>query len=289
MKIGLIDVDGHNFPNLPLMKLSAHHKARGDAVDWCIPLEPYDVVYMSKVFTFSPDFDTHIRADKIIRGGTGYGLKDRLPDAVEHAYPDYALYGITNTAYGFLTRGCPRNCSFCIVSKKEGRESRTVADLNEFWAGQKNIKLLDPNLLACCDWKWHLQQLGKSGAWVDFTQGLDVRLMDEEKAAYLKQVKCKMIHFAWDNYEFETYKKLQQIRPLLPYDSRKLRVYVLTNFNTVQEQDLERIYKLRELGYDPFVMVYDRERAPKRIKRVQRWCNNKWIFRSVERFEDYVG
>ena len=154
MKIGLIDVDSHNWPNLCLMKLSAYHKSQGDKVEWWKPEGRYDVVYKSRVFTdtYSKDTVTVTNAEQVICGGTGYGLIDNLPDAVEHSFPDYALYSqFSDTAYGFLSRGCPRNCGFCIVSGKEGRKSIPVADLSEFWDGQKEIKLMDANLLACRD------------------------------------------------------------------------------------------------------------------------------------------
>ena len=289
MKIGLIDVDGHNFPNLALMKISAWHKAQGDSVNWWIGFEQYDRVYMSKVFTFTPDMNTCIMADEVVKGGTGYDLKNKLPQEIESMFPDYSLYNITDTAYGFLTRGCPRGCKFCIVGQKEGLKSIQVAELGQFWRGQREIKLLDPNLLACENSINLLKQLKDSGAWIDFTQGLDIRLMTEEAAKLINSLKVKMIHFAWDNYEFSTYEKLKKFRPLLKYDSRKLRVYVLTNFNTTIEQDLERIYKLRELGYDPYVMIYEKWNAPKKIKQMARWVNNKFIWRSCERFEDYKG
>jgi radical SAM superfamily enzyme YgiQ (UPF0313 family) len=126
MKIGLVDVDSKNFPNLPLMKLSAYHKfcgiykQRGDTVSWAIGLEQYDILYMSKIFTFTPDDKTVYQSEEIIKGGTGYGLKNKLPDNIEHIYPDYSLYPQYHEAYGFLTRGCPRNCEFCIVGQKEG-------------------------------------------------------------------------------------------------------------------------------------------------------------------------
>lgn len=287
MKIGLIDVDGHNFPNLPLMKISAFHKSFGDDVEWFFPLNQYDRVYMSKVFTFTPDIETCIQADEIIKGGTGYDLQNKLPDEIEMMFPDYSLYNITDTAYGFLTRGCPRNCPFCIVGEKEGLKSVQVAELWNFWNGQKEIKLLDPNITAFKECDRLFQDLIDSKAWVDFTQGLDIRLMTDKKVNLLNQMKVKMLHFAWDNYEFSTYENLKKFRPLLKYDSRKLRVYVLTNFNTTIEQDLERIYKLRELDYDPYVMIYDKQNAPKKIRELQRWVNNKFIFRSCERFEDY--
>ena len=169
MKIGLVDVDSHNFPNLPLMKLSAWHKAQGDTVEFLLNcFEHYDKVYVSKVFgdEYSQMDMTCINADEIIYGGTGFAItiengkevyhkgRDKdLPYEVEHIYPDYSLYPelTKNTAYGFLTRECPNNCDFCIVSKKESRCSVKVADLSEWWDGQKHIELLDANILACRD------------------------------------------------------------------------------------------------------------------------------------------
>lgn len=297
MKIGLIDVDGHNFPNLALMKIAAYHKSLGDNVEWYEPMFSghMDKVYMSKIFSFTDDYIYNIDSDEIVKGGTGYFYPTggtELPEEIEHIYPDYSIYydkipATRETAYGFLTRGCPRGCDFCIVGKKEGRCSRKVADLSQFWKGQKYIEVMDPNLLACKDWKGLLQQLIDSDAIVNINQGMDIRFMTEEKAEMINKLKVKLIHFAWDNYEFETYEKLKKYRPLLKFNGRKLRVYVLVNFNTTLEQDLDRIYKLKELDYDPYVMIYEKWKAPKEIRRLQRWVNNKFIFRSCERFEDY--
>ncbi len=293
MKIGLIDVDGHNFPNLALMKISAYHKSKGDDVEWCVPLMKYDVVYQSKVFdeTYSKDIDYIPRADTIIKGGTGYGIGNVLPDEIEHIYPDYSLYPeFTNdTAYGFLTRGCPRACSFCIVSLKEGRYSHKVADLSEFWNGQKFIKILDPNILACKEHPELLQQLIDSKAYVDFTQGLDIRLTNERNIKLLNRIKVKEIHFAWDNANddlkpyFENYLQSATHKPHGHYGS----VYVLTNYNSTMEENLYRIYTLRDLGYDPYVMIYDKPNAPRNVRLLQRWCNNKKIFRTTSNFNDY--
>ena len=305
-KIGLIDVDGHNFPNIPLMKISAYHKAKGDHVEWYDPMfSPHmDKVYVSKVFSFSPDFEYIIDADEVSYGGSGYCIslingkevfdksKDHdLPPEIEHIYPDYSLYGITDTAYGFLTRGCPRGCSFCHVEAKEGRRSYKVADLNEFWNGQKNIVLCDPNILACREWKDLLQQLIDSNAWVDFNQGLDIRLMTLEKAKMLKAIKTKELHFAWDRYQdkdmilpkFKMFKDITGIR------ERDLVVYVLCNFDTTIEQDLERIYTLREMGYWAYVMLYDKDHIPKGhiLRKLQRWVNNRVIFATCPTFEEY--
>lgn len=292
MKIGLIDVDGHNFPNLALMKISAFHKAQGDDVEWCFPMRHYDVVYQSKVFddTYSPDIDWIPQADKIIKGGTGYGLDNTLPYEIEHIYPDYSLYPelTKDTAYGFLTRGCPRGCKFCIVAGKEGRKSIKVADLSEFWRGQKHIELLDPNLLACKDRMSLLDQLIESKAIVNFNQGLDIRLADEEVADKLGRMRIKRIHFAWDNPKQDLAPYFKSFSEAYRRKSSSTKVaYVLTNFDSTMEENLYRIYTLRDLGYDPYVMVYDKPNAPKEIKELQRWVNNKFIFRSCDRFEDY--
>ena len=298
MNIGLIDVDGHNFPNLALMKLSAWHKAKGDTVEWWWGFGQYDRVYMSKVFdaTYSEDQPEPMNTREVIRGGTGYGLDNRLPDEVEHIYPDYSIYPelTKETAYGFLTRGCPRGCGFCIVSGKEGRASVKVADLSEWWWGQKYIKLLDPNLLACPEHMDLLRQLAESGAWVDFTQGLDIRLTNARNVELMQRIRTQTIHFAWDDpaqdltEHFRRFKNLSGIK-----DYRKLGVYVLTNYGdgeTVEEKvenALRRIYPLRDLGYNPYVMIYDKPNAPQEIRLLQRWCNNRIIFRSELDFYKY--
>lgn len=305
MRIGLIDVDSHKFPNLALMKLSAYHKLRGDSVEWYTPFgERYDVVYMSKVFSFTPDYDLCVNADKVVKGGTGYCIslvngKEVFDDEkeivlrsdIEHIYPDYSLYNITDTAYGFLTRGCPRGCEFCIVGKKEGKVSRKVANLDEFWNGQKNIVLCDPNTLACKDWKDLLTQLAESKAWVDFNQGLDIRLMTEEKAEMLNQIKIKEIRFAWDRYEdkdliLPKLKMFGEVGKFKPHSHNAI-VYTIVNFDTTFEQDLERIYTLREMGYWAYVMIYDKEHCNRKYKDLQRWVNNRFIFSKCEKFEDY--
>lgn len=302
MRVALIDVDGHNFPSLPLMKLSAHHKQLGDTVEWYDPLtawmKPPDRVYMSKVFTFTEDYSHPVCGKEIIRGGTGYDYPNggqSLLKEIEHIYPDYSLYPdlCKDTAYGFLTRGCPRGCDFCIVGKKEGRASRKVADLSEFWNGQKNIVLLDPNMFACPEWKNMSQQLIESNAYIDFSQGCDIRVMTDEKAEYLKKMKIKQIHFAWDRYEDKDMivPKFGKFKEITGWDKRKMTVYILCGFNSTFEQDLERVYTLRNLGYSPYVMIYDKYKLKKKdpLKRMQRWVNSRFAFAACERFEDYTG
>lgn len=307
MKIGLIDVDGHNFPNIPLMKISAWHKSHGDSVEFYNPLVSghMDRVYLSKVFSFSEDFAYHIDADEVIKGGSGYCIslvdgkevfdksKDvELPHEIEHIYPDYELYHIKDTAYGFLTRGCPRGCEFCHVKEKEGMKSVKVANLSEFWRGQKNIVLCDPNILACKDWHELFQQLIDSRASVDFNQGLDIRLMTREKAEMLQKIKTKMLHFAWDRYEDKDaiLPKFEMFKDVCGKNERALIVYVLCNFNTTIEQDVERIETLRTLGYWGYVMLYDKEHLPKNsvYKKLQRWCNNRTIFAKCRTFNEYL-
>lgn len=120
MNIGLIDVDG-KMPNLALMKISAWHKKQGDSVEWYNGLCRYDKVYMSKVFTFTADYGYYINAGIIEKGGTGYDFLKELPEDVDRMFPDYSLYRVdADLAYGFLTRGCPNRCKWCIVPRKEG-------------------------------------------------------------------------------------------------------------------------------------------------------------------------
>lgn len=298
MRIGLIDVDGHNFPNIPLMKLSAWHKKQGDSVEWYYPLTSghMDRVYKSKVFTFSADYMYYVDAEEVISGGTGYHYPDGgepLPQEIEHIYPDYGIYGIEDTAYGFLTRGCPRGCDFCIVKDKEGKRSVKAANLDEFWHGQPYIEALDPNFFACRDWEDLAGQLIESKAWVNFNQGVDARVMTAEKIEAIRRMKMRAIHFAWDRYEDKdkVLPKLQMFREITGWDHNRVRVYVLTNFNTTIQQDLERIYTLRDLDCDPYVMIFDKgnTRNGDNVRRLQRWVNNKYVWRKCKTFEEYTG
>lgn len=303
MRIGLIDCDRTKFPNIPLMKLSAYHKNRGDIVEWYHPFtDRYDRVYISKVFSTTHDYDLVVNADEVIKGGTGYEITTtngreifthsaNLPHDIEHIYPDYTLYGIKDTAYGFLTRGCPRGCSFCIVGPKEGKKSIKVANLSEFWSGQKNIVLCDPNILACEEWGDLLDQVASSKANIDFNQGLDIRLMTRPKAEALNMCRIKEIHFAWDRYQdkgiilqkLALYAKYGKFKP----HSHNAIVYTIVNFDTTFEQDLERIYTLRSMGYWAYVMIYDKAHCHRKYKDLQRWVNNRVIFAKCEKFEDY--
>jgi radical SAM superfamily enzyme YgiQ (UPF0313 family) len=290
MKIGLIDVDSHNFPNLALMKISSYHKTKGDTVEWA-NFNNYDIVYQSKVFANTPDNDICVKSKLIIKGGTGYNLKNKLDPHIEYAYPDYSLYPeyTKDTAFGFLTRGCPRQCSFCLVSKKEGNKSEKVADLNFFWNGQKYIKLLDGNILACPDKLELLDQLIESKAYIDFTQGLDIRFVTNEITVKIMQMKIKTVRFAWDSKDKTIYKKLKKFKRKTKLNRRKLCVYVLVNFNTNFKYDLYRVNKLRKIGCDPFIMIYENHKLEKNcdLRKLARWVNNKTIFMKCKKFKDY--
>lgn len=309
MRIGLIDVDGHRYPNLPLMKLSAWHKEKGDAVVWYEPLfhnvgDPFDVVYMSKVFSFSPDYPYGINCKKLVRGGSGYAIelvngkevynKENdidLPYEIEHIYPDYSIYPeyTQDTAFGFLTRGCHRKCSFCHVFSKEGC-SHKVADLSEFWRGQKNIVLCDPNILACKEHIVLLQQLVDSKAKVEFNQGIDIRLVNDDNLELLQKIRLDKIHIAYDRYQDKKVieQKIRMFCRKTGYDRNhgRLMCYILVNYDTSLSQDVERIQFCRDMNISPYPMIYDKKHCDPVYRKLQRWCNNV-IFWKVPTFEEY--
>lgn len=310
MKIGLIDVDGHNFPNLALMRISAYHKARGDTVEWWwSDFTHYDIVYMSKVFsdTYSKDVPEPLNADKVIKGGTGYHIHlvdgrehfDRdghmdLPSEIERMAPDYSIYPQYNFAVSMTSRGCPRGCGFCHVAAKEGRCSAKVADVADFWTGQKLIKSLDPNITACVEKRDIFRQYRATGAAVDFTQGLDIRLIDDADIDDLNSMRLENIHFAWDNPNddltdrFAYYAGKTKHKPHGDYGA----VYILTNFEKCSISEhlnhaLFRINAVDRLGFRPYLMIYDKPHAPKDLRLLQRWCNNIRIRKSEADFWKY--
>lgn len=286
MKVALIDVDSR-IPNLALMKLSAWHKARGDQVDLYLPVfSKPDLAYASKVFTDTPD-PAYLPNCQIIKGGSGYDLKSELPPEVESMFPDYSLYRI-DYAMGFTTRGCFRRCPFCIVPEKEGN-IRAVADITDFWDGQKNLMLMDNNLTAKPDhYRRILEQLIKRGIRTSFSQGLDIRLMDKDKADLLARVKLwkdKRIHFAFDFMKDETAVR-EGIKTLFKAGiiARNISFYVLIGYNTTPEEDLYRVELLRSFGITPFAMPYNRRDRYQKV--FAGWVNKQQRFKSTK-WQDY--
>jgi len=293
MKIGLIDVDGHNFPNLALMKLSAWHKSKGDYIEWYNGVEHYDLVYMSKVFSFTPKDGRVIQADKVIKGGSGYKLFDQwLPNDIEHICPDYSIYPMHKDAYGFLTRGCVNKCSFCIVPRKEGM-IRKHSSITEFLDGRKSAVLMDNNVIAS---DWGLQQIEEIislGVKVDFNQGIDCRIIAKDKsiARLLSRVKwIRYLRMAYDNSaitdEVETAISYLKEAGVKPY---KMFFYMLVKDGQIEDAE-QRALTLDSLGCTPFAMAYrnldTNDEPTQEQKRFARWCNMKATFKSCT-FSDY--
>lgn len=285
MKIGLMDVDGHNYPNLALMKLSSYYKSEGEDVSWYTPWEHYDIVFKSKVFTFTPEDSHYINAEYIKKGGTGYGHGPNLGNKIEHVYPDYGLYNV-DYAYGFLTRGCPNKCSWCVVPSKEGDISEN-ADITEFWDGQKVAILMDNNILSSPHGLEQIDKMGKLGIHVDFNQGLDARLIanDESIAERLSNLKWhKPLRMACDTKAQIPY--IEKAVGLL----RKHRITPSNYFIYVLVKDIddahERVVAIDKLGCDPFAQPYRdfsiNAKPTVEQRRFARWVNHKAIFNSVE-------
>ncbi len=287
MNIGLVDVDGHNFPNFALMKISAWHKVHGDNVEWAMPMfGSYDRVYQSKIFTFSPDFCIDWRCE-VVKGGTGYDIHSRLPEHIEQStVMDYTLYPQYPFSIQFFSRGCIRRCPFCLVHDKEGMihpVEPVHLNPNGEW-----IEVLDNNFFANSKWRSAIDYLIKTGQKVNL-HGVDIRIMDEEQAYWLNKLPLrKSIHIAWDLPELDlTDKLLEVIRYIKPW---KLMCYVLVGFNSTMEQDMYRIERCRELGIKPYVMPYrdyeNKAKPSQYVRDLAQYVNKPMIFKSCK-FEDF--
>lgn len=259
MRILLVDLDTNSrrkpFPNLALMKLSAFYKTKGDEVFLNFPLCQPDLTYASCVFTWNArnlqGFNPAIHT-----GGSGINLEAKLPEEIEHLMPDYSLYPNTNFSVGFTSRGCIQRCPWCIVPKKEG-SIKPWASIYEFWDKRhQKIMLFDNNLLASPNWKETLSALIKEKIEVDFNQGLDIRLLDDEKVNFLKRVQTKVLRFSFDHLSYEKAVR-EGIQLLLKagISSRKLSFYVLTGFNG-DETTVERVEILKHYNVDIYPMLY---------------------------------
>lgn len=211
MKIGLIDVDCHAskrrwsstiYPNIAIAKIARYHIEHGDEVEWAIPFNHYDILYKSRIFNFSADDLTIYDADKVVKGGTGYDIESKLPEEIEYLQPYYDIYPHipVDTAYGFLTRGCPNKCKWCVVPRKEGM-IRPYMDVNDIAIdGRNKLVLMDNNILAAGEYA--VEQLEKAihyGYALDFNQAMDARLVDDRFARLLSKVKwIRQICFGCD-------------------------------------------------------------------------------------------
>jgi len=285
--IGLVDVDGHNFPNFALMKISAFHKAMGDRVEWASPLfGAYDLVYKSKIFTFSPD-DTTPWNCPVIKGGTGYDIKSHLPEEIESSKKmDYSIYPQYPFSVQFLSRGCIRHCPFCLVREKEGLIH--PVDPVELNPNGQWIEVLDNNFFANPEWRTAVKYLMNTKQPINF-HGIDVRILDEEQAWWLNRIKMRGgIHIAWDLPNVDLTDRLKNmVKYIKPW---KIVCYILVGFNSTIEQDLKRIYTCRDLGISAWVMPfrdYENKREPTMYERdLQRWANRPQILNKCN-FEDY--
>ena len=207
--------------------------------------------------------------------------------------PDYGLYGIEDTAFGYLTRGCGNHCGFCHVAQKEGTQVYLASPLKEFWSGQKNIVLMDPNMLGVGK-EVSLQimeELIKTNAYIDFNQGLDIRLMDDDLIDKILKMKIKQIHFAWDDPKDKRIPDmLRRFKRRSGYGRDRVSVYLLTNYDSSIAEDLMRIETIREIGFRPYMMIYEKYKLePTHIlKKMQRWCNS-FILYKVKDFDQYLG
>ena len=288
MRIGLTDVDGHHFPNLALMKIAAYHKSIGDSVEWASPLfGHYDRVYKSKVFTFTPDDDTPY-ACEVVKGGTGYGMYEDLPEEIDGICPDYSIYPQFTAAYGFLTRGCPNRCPWCIVPKKEG-SIRAYSDIEDWLCGRKEAVIMDNNIIAHQHGLEQLEKIARMGIRVDINQGIEAGRITPEIACLLSRVKfSRYIRIACDTRAalpaVETAVERLKSAGIRPY-----RVFCYVLVRDVEDA-LYRIERLRALGIQPFAQPFrdfeNNVEPTLEQKRLARWCNMKSIFKTVK-WEDY--
>lgn len=289
MRIGLHDGDGQtNFPNYALMKISAWHKSIGDTVEWWNPLLPYDRVYSSKVFTFTPE--CLYLPENTIKGGTGYGDYHELPPKIDDMFPDYSIYPACDYAIGFLTRGCIRKCPWCIVPKKEGkiRPYKTWREIKR--PDSHDIVFMDNNVLACEHGLAQIEDMGGENVRVDFNQGLDARLITDDVAHILARLKwINYIRMSADTDEMLDV-VLTAIDRLGKYGVKPYKVFVYVLVQDIESAE-RRAIALRDIGANPFAQPYRDFAAniepPKEQRDFARWVNHKAIFKTVGRFKDY--
>lgn len=294
-KVLLMDLDISTrrkpFPNLALMKLSAYHKAKGNEVYLGFPLVKPDITYASCVFTWNANQRASVPEGATV-GGSGIDLKAELPFEVEHIMPDYSLYLGVNYSMGFTSRGCIRKCPWCIVPEKEGGV-KSWARIYEFWdCRHREILLLDNNLLAAPNWQQTMEDIIAKDLRVDFRQGLDIRLVNEDTVGYLKQVNTKQLRFAFDDIGYESSVR-RGIELLLAngINSRHLSFYVLVGFND-DDKIVERVNILQSYNVDVYPMLYKGPDGKEPARRILEVANMPLIHgarRNINKFLRLVG
>lgn len=308
MRVGIVDVDGHAkkkkwgatvFPNLALCKIAGYYRAKGDIVEWANPIAHYDILYMAKVFSFSTDDKYIYHADKIIKGGTGYDIQSLLPEEFDRAKPDYSIYPLIpkDYAYGFLTRGCPNKCQWCVVPQKEGK-IKPYMDVDEIATTvRQKLVLMDNNILAAGDYCIEqFQKIIDHGYRVDFNQGLDARLLTDEHARLLVKMKFikNIIRFGCDTQK--QIAECERAIELICSYGYKGEFFLYTMINDDFNESYARIaywwWKLkchREYGEGPAVYAYaqpyrnpsQNNVIPQWQKDLAMWVNKRMIFCKV--------
>lgn len=294
MNIALMAVDS-DYPNLALMKISSWHKAQGDTVEWYNPFAQYDMVYMSKIFSFTPDYNQWItNAGHIEKGGTGYDLHAILPPEMEFAIPDYSIYPSidSKTAYGFLTRGCPNKCKWCVVPRKEG-PVRPYMDVDDVAVdGRTNLILMDNNILACDYGLQQIEKIVQKGYRVDFNQALDARLITDDIAQLLAKVRwLNQIRFGCDTPKQieECEHAMQMIDSYRERPASYLMYTMIGNdFNEAFHRlDYWRSFKRVRIVAQPFRDVDNPKQViPQWQKDMARWAMRREIYATCD-FKDY--
>lgn len=283
--IGIL-TDSYKFPNLALMKISAYYKQAGYNVDWFIPSlnTIYDKVFYSKIFAFTKTETAYM--PNVEMGGTGFDIYKKLPDDIDNIYPDYSIYPSCDYAVGFITRGCIRDCKWCVVPKKEGyiKPYKKVEEIAR--KDTNKIIFLDNNILASSFGLAEIEYLADSNYRIDFNQGLDARLIDDNVAKLLVKVKwLKYIRFSCDTKSMLDI-VLKSAELLKKYGYKKdIFVYVL---GIEVEDTLYRLNELKKYNLVPFMQPYRDGNKPvsSTLKRIARWCNQRWAFKSCE-YDDY--
>ena len=254
MQIGLHDAEmehikGKIFPNYALMKISAWHKAQGDNVEWWNPLKRYNHIFSSKVFDFTPE--NPYLPENTIRGGTGYAdvpLEQTLSPLIDEMFPDYSIYPACDYAIGYITRGCPNNCRWCVVPSKEGEIKPYRSWRQLIRPDSKKLVLMDNNILASDFGIAQLESLVGSGYAIDLNQGMDARLVDERVAKILAGLKwIKYIRFSCDQQA--------QIEPIMrtaellgKYGVKPYRLFIYLLVTADIEDAVKRVEALKRLG-----------------------------------------